>query len=425
MSQARERLAKLGIHVPEILLPQNKEALNQWSVIACDQFTSEKEYWEQCKAQVGHAPSTLNIILPECYLHEVDQAQETKRINRIMEEYLDSALESQGEGLVFIDRSTPWVKSRKGLVIALDLEAYDFTPGSKTPVRPTEATVVDRLPARIQVRKDAVLDLPHILVLMDDRQDRVMKAAEAAQGKEIYDFELMQKGGHISGKLIEGEEALNVLADQFEALNEESSFLFAIGDGNHSLASAKEIWREMKAQGVEDHPCRYALIELENIHDDGMVFHPIHRILFEADGAKLLQDLEDFFSIQSSVVSGLEEMRSQVEDTSRRALGVLLNGEYRVYELPCADSELTAEAFHRFVDPWLEKNTHKELDYIHGDEAFVELSDQKGNMGFYLSALDKNRFFELVDIKGALPRKTFSIGEAQEKRYYLESRKLK
>jgi len=423
MSNAKERLAKLGIHIPEILLPKKEISLEKWSVIACDQFTSEKDYWERCKTNAGGAPSTLNLILPECYLNEVDREQKTKEINQTMKDYRSSVLQPVGQGVMRIDRSTSWVKSRKGLVLALDLDAYEFQKGTKSLVRPTEATVVDRLPARIAVRREAVLDLPHILVLMDDKDNIVMEAAEKAAARNMYDFDLMEEGGHIRGEIIEEEQDLSALADAFETLNEQSSFLFAIGDGNHSLASAKEIWRKMKESGVTDHPARYALVELENIHDPGMLFHPIHRILFEVDVPALLKDMESALNAQVGTAANLDEIRRVVESDGN-SFGCFDGTEYRILTIKVASDRLLAEEFHDFLDPWVEKNPCKEVDYIHGDESFKELSSPDGNVGFYLPSIDKNRFFDLVDKKGSLPRKTFSIGEAQEKRYYLESRSL-
>lgn len=423
MKSARERLAPLGIKVPEILLPAEEADFRKWSVIACDQFTSEKDYWERCRKEVGQAPSTLNLILPECYLSTVDSQQETRKINENMRKYRKEVLSSRGEGMIFVERSTPWVKRRKGLIMALDLDAYEFRKGTESLIRPTEATVVDRLPARIAVRREAELDLPHILVLMDDREDLVMKAAEKAAGNPLYDFDLMEKGGHIRGSRIQQEEGLSELADAFEELNRSNPFLFAIGDGNHSLASAKEIWREMKAGGVTDHPARYALVELENIHDPGLVFEPIHRILFDVDQVKLLEDMQKALNPRVETLSSLELMKEAVEK-GPNVFGCFDGKEYKVYHLNLPESKLPAEAFHEFLDPWTETNPCREVDYIHGDEAFTELSAPEGNLGFYLPSIDKNRFFDLVDKKGSLPRKTFSIGEAQEKRYYLESRSL-
>jgi len=423
MKSARERLALLGVKVPEILLPAEDADFSKWSVIACDQFTSEKDYWERCRKEVGQAPSTLNLILPECYLSSCNPEEETLKINETMKSYRKEVLSSRGEGMIFVERSTPWVKKRKGLMLALDLDAYEFHQGTESLIRPTEATVVDRLPARIAVRRKAELDLPHILVIMDDPEDLVMKAAEKAAGDKVYDFELMEKGGHISGSWIQEETGLSALADAFEELNRKNPFLFAIGDGNHSLASAKEIWRDMKASGIKDHPARYALVELENIHDPGLVFEPIHRILFGIDQDKLQKDMQGSLNPRTETLSSLDEMKKAVE-SEPNVLGSYDGKEFTLYRLDLPESKLPAESFHEFLDPWTESNPCKEVDYIHGDEAFRELSSAQGNIGFYLPAIDKNRFFDLVDKKGSLPRKTFSIGEAQEKRYYLESRSL-
>ncbi len=424
MDQAKEKLAELGIHVPDILLPKKGSDLSKWAVIACDQFTSEKQYWRRCQEQVGDAPSTLNLIFPECYLEERDQLAQKEQINSCMQQYLEEELISCGTGVVYVERSTPWVEKRQGLVLALDLDFYDFRRGTKSMIRPTEETIVDRLPPRVAVRRKAVLDLPHILVLINDPENHVMSQAEKCLRSELYDFDLMEGGGHIRGELISGADELYGLAEAFEKVKENSPFLFAIGDGNHSLASALEVWREMRSQGVNDHPCRYALVEVENIHDEGVVFEPIHRVVFRVDSGRLKNYLLETLIPELVHVDSLEALKTELEKKGANSIGLFDGRQYLVLRLQPEEERLPAEILHDALDPWLQDNPQSKVDYIHGDETVRDLSTGQDTLGIYLPTIEKEKFFRLIDKKWALPRKTFSLGEAQEKRYYLESRKL-
>lgn len=424
MDQAKEKLAELGIHVPDILMPQRECDLSKWAVIACDQFTSEKAYWQRCKEQIGDSPSTMNLIFPECYLGDRDHSTQARLINENMQQYLANQLISCGRGLVYVQRSTPWVKKRCGLVLALDLDFYDFRRGTESMIRPTEETIIDRLPPRVAVRKEAVLDLPHILVLINDPENLVMQQAEKSVRKSLYEFELMEGGGHIIGEMISTENDLASLSDAFRQVQQINPFLFAIGDGNHSLASALEVWREIKAQGVKDHPARYALVEVENIHDPGVVFEPIHRVVFKVDPGKLKNYLLEMLIPELAHVDSLQMLKAEVEKDGANAIGLYDGNEFLVLKLKPEKDRLPAEILHDALDPWLQDNPESKVDYIHGDEAVKTLSQQQDTLGLYLPTIDKNIFFHLIDQKWALPRKTFSLGEAQEKRYYLESRKL-
>jgi len=421
----KEKLSLVGLGLPSIMVPGENIDYGKWSVVACDQFTSDKKYWADVEKIIGEAPSTRNLILPEVYLEEVDKAAARDSINDRMKDYLDKDyLKELSPGFVYVERSTPHVKRRQGLVVALDLEMYDFHKGTTSPIRPTEATVLDRLPPRIDVRRKAVLDLPHILVLFDDPPNRVFSLLEKGKDKmaELYDFDLMKEGGHIKGRQLNDESLLDELASLFLELKEENPLLFAIGDGNHSLASAKEVWRELKEQGAApDHPARYALVELENIHDKGLVFEPIHRVLFNLKDDSFFEGLTSLPGASYTEVSSLDVIKSHMGETGK--MGLTWKGKHYLVTLPGEEDELEAERLHGFLDPWL-KQTGVTVDYIHGDEAYGELTSQKGNGGAYLPAIDKNAFFGLVDRKGSMPRKTFSLGEAEEKRYYLESARL-
>ena len=425
MSSLKEKLARVGLGLPKILLPSEELDYSKWSVVACDQFTSDKSYWQDVEDYVGDAPSTRKIIFPEVYLEQGDKDKVRDNINETMVAYLNGGtLVEKAPGFVYVERSTPYVKKRKGLVVALDLEMYDFQRGTTSPIRPTEATVLERLPARIDVRRKAVLDLPHILVLFDDPDNRVFSLLEGKREEmeKLYDFDLMKSGGHIKGYGVNDDDVLNSLADMFGDLKKDKPLLFAIGDGNHSLASAKEVWRELKEKGAPlDHPARYALVELENIHDDGLVFEPIHRVLFDMKDDSFFEGLKELPGTGVQEVASLEDIKARMGEEG--CIGITWQGKSWVYTLSGSPDELEAERLHAFLDPWLEKSGVT-VDYIHGDEAYLELTSRQGNGGVYLPAIDKGAFFDLVDKKGSMPRKTFSLGEAEEKRYYLESARL-
>lgn len=433
MNSAREKLAVCGIALPEILMPAEGIDHAKWAVIACDQFSSDKAYWETVKEEVGGSPSTLHMILPECYLDE--EAQRVPAINRTMQSYLDEGvLKKAREGFVYLNRSTPWVSSRRGLMVALDLEEYSYEAGAACQVRPTEGTVLERLPVRAAIREKAVLDIPHILVLFDDPDDNLFRLLEdhKEQLPKLYDFEIPRGGGHLEGALVEDGALIDKLSDILVRIREQSDFLFAVGDGNHSLGAAKQLWEKIKAEGGEDvmnHPARWALVELENIHDKGLNFEPIHRVLFGVEEESFLAELEAFPGFSVDPLPGRKQMKALVakhaaSKEADHAVGLLLGERCFLLRMANQEVSLAAEAFHLFLDPWLKAKGDVEIDYIHGEEALAELSKGDGNMGFYLPGIDKSTFFSLISEKGALPRKTFSIGEAEEKRYYLECRKI-
>jgi len=433
MNNINEKLSSCGIAVPEILMPREGIDHGKWAVIACDQFSSDKQYWKSVGDRVGDSPSTLNMILPECYLDESDRR--VPEINRTMAGYLgDGTLGSAGKGFVFLERSTPWVSSRKGLMVALDLEQYSYEPGAECQIRPTEGTVLERLPVRAAIRQNAVLDIPHILVLIDDPEDMLFGCLEENRTsmKSLYDFDLPDGGGHLKGLLAEDPSLLEQLTDILCRLDGLNDFLFAVGDGNHSLGAAKQLWERIKSEGGEgimNHPARWALVELENIHDRGLNFEPIHRVLFDMDTEKFLGEFRKFPGTSVEPAGSFEDLKEKVDTisrdgTARHAVGALSPGGPLLLTMENRDVSLAAEAFHLFLDPWLKSNGTTEIDYIHGEGVLKELSGTAGNMGFYLPGIDKNTFFSMISEKGALPRKTFSIGEAEEKRYYLECRKL-
>lgn len=425
----KEKLARLGLNIPEILLPVDRSGLDKWAVVACDQFSSDKSYWKKVEDRVGASPSTLKLILPECYLDESDAR--VPRINATMKEYLDTAvLEKAGEGFVYLERSTPWTENRKGFMVALDLEAYSYELGAECQIRPTEGTVLERLPVRAEIRKNAVLDLPHILVLIDDPEEKLFSLLDGRKSdfETLYDFDLSDGAGHISGSLVSGEGILAELAELFEELDGRGDFLFAVGDGNHSLGAAKQLWNKIKEEtGDMNHPARYALVELENIHDPGVRFEPIHRVLFDCDEMKFRRDFSSRPGCEIKDVDSREEMKAIVDAQTGGSpfmLGMASDKGYAVLSIEDPNAYLPSEAFHAFLDPWADGGGCSEIEYIHGEDVLIELGSQKGKLGFYLPAVDKKSFFGFISTRGPMPRKTFSIGEAEEKRYYLEGRKL-
>lgn len=399
----------------DILIPEKAE-MEKWSVVACDQYTSEPSYWERVYGFVGDADSTLKMILPEIYLEAEDSAERIKKVNRTMDEYLENGIFRKLESaFVYVERTLLGGKVRKGIMGAVDLEAYDYSVGSKSLVRATEGTVTSRIPPRLRVRENASLESPHILILIDDKEKTVVEQIDKNKLEKLYDFELMENSGHISGYLIEDNDAvISALEKLYEKTNPENPLLFAVGDGNHSLATAKAHWENVK-KGLteaekENHPARYALIELGNLHDESLVFEPIHRVVFDCEPEKLLSELKEYYEISTGgegqeivAVKGTEKTKLYIKNPK---------------------SQLAVGSLQIFLDEYISKNGCK-IDYIHGEDVVSELSAKEGNLGFLLPPMDKSELYPTVLNDGALPRKTFSMGEACEKRFYLEVRKIK
>ena len=441
-------LAKLALQVPTVLLPKAGIDLNRWAVIACDQYTSEPEYWQAVDQLVAEQPSTLRLVFPEVYLEDEDGDARIAAINASMDQYLaEGVLTEQGKGFILLDRKTSHVESRKGLIVALDLEAYDYRPGSKTLIRATEGTIVDRLPPRIRVRENAAVELPHIMVLIDDPEQTVIEPLFEADLEQAYDFELMQSSGHLRGWKVNQPQLLEQVGKALEALADKERFqkrydvdddevmLYAMGDGNHSFATAKAIWEQLKAEAsdpseVMDHPARYALIELVNVHDPGLEFEAIHRVLFDVDADDLLEQAEAYYRQAGTPCSiawhdDLVSASVAAEHSGKaHAIPFVAAGRFGVLEI--ADPKLTLEVgtLQSFLDAYLENHASGRIDYIHGDDAVSRFGGQKSNVGFYLPSISKHDLFRTIVRDGALPRKTFSMGEADEKRFYLEARRI-
>lgn len=407
-----------------IMLPQNCD-MSKWSVVACDQYTSQPKYWEEVSEYVGSAPSTLNITFPEIYLEKSDKENRIEKINKTMHEY-EKSMKVYENAMILVERTLANGKKRIGIVGAADLEAYDFSAGSDSLIRATEGTVLDRIPPRVQIRENAPLELPHIMLLADDPQKTVIEPVFEQKNKLecIYDFELMQGSGHIKGYLIPGDiqgkitEAYLKLAD-FDDFNEKYSLknhaplLFAMGDGNHSLATAKTCFENLKKKYGDkalSMPSRYALCELVNLHDDSLEFEAIHRVVFNVCKDDILKEFRQYCK------------DNQAENDTQEILCCYEGGSEKI-TVNNPPSSIEAGTLQRFLDEYVAKHDCK-IDYIHGEDVTKKLGTQHKNIGFILPAMPKNALFKSVAADGVLPRKTFSMGEACDKRFYLEARKI-
>jgi hypothetical protein len=437
-----------GVQIPTVLLPRPGIDLPKWAVIACDQFTSEPEYWAEAQAFVGDAPSTLRITLPEVYLENEDVESRIRSIKETMTRYLDEGLFEPFEGIVLVERTVAG-KTRHGLMLALDLEHYDYSKGSTSLIRATEGTILERIPPRVRIRSGAPLELPHILVLIDDPQGTVIEplVAERSRLRRLYDFELMLGSGHLTGYGVEDAarqqqvlHALRNLGDPKAWPHRYGEFLdvpplvYAMGDGNHSLATAKAIWEQIKvdAGGADkldpNHPARFALVEVENIHDEGLEFEPIFRVLFDVK-QDLRAALDAFYPDRYKLVpvASFDAMKTLVDEDKPggpQAIGLIGPEGCEVLYVSQPPSNLPVGTLQVFLDAWLKEDGFNKIDYVHGEDVVERLGSQPGNLGFYLPAIDKHSFFKTVILDGALPRKTFSMGEAKEKRFYMEARRI-
>lgn len=403
--------------------------MSKWAAVACDQFSSEPQYWADVDKFVGDAASTSKLILPECYLEEENISGRVARIQSTMKTYVDnSIIVPQTPGFIYMERKTQFAECRKGLLVSIDLETYDYRPDTKANVRPTEGTVIERLPPRMDIRRDATLDMPHIMVLIDDKEDKLFSAINQFQSdlETAYDFDLMQNSGHIIGKKVTSKEHLTTICDILEGLQKDDGFLFAVGDGNHSLAAAKGIWEERKADGASSNdPGRYALVEIENIYDSSLEFEPIHRVLFNRDQETFKAALESTFgdALTISLVDDLAAVEKELkEEINCHIFGVLCSEGYGVIRINKPEVSLDYEVIQTFLDDYLKANPETTIDYIHGTASTVELGTAPGNVGILMKAITKDTFFSEIGANGPLPRKTFSMGEADEKRFYIESR---
>ena len=415
----------------DILLPQNCD-LSLWSVVACDQYTSQPEYWQRVEERVGSAPSALRLILPESCLEGPDVEGDIMNINSTMTHYLrENRFRLLPGALIYVERTLDCGKIRRGLVGMVDLEAYDYEPGSPAPVRATEGTVLSRIPPRVAVRKNAPIELPHIMLLADDPGMTVIQPLEFEKQdmEPLYDFDLMEHGGHISGWKL-GQRQLDQVADALSALADPGTFrakyglhgdeavlLFAVGDGNHSLATAKECYERQKKLTPPEKwaslPARWALCELVNLHDESLEFEPIHRVVFGVQPQQLLDALKDYYP-------GAAEGAG-----TGHVLHHLYAGGEGDITVPSPAANLPVGTLQAFLDSYLAAHAGTRVDYIHGEDVVRQLAAHEDTVGFLLPPMGKDELFPTVIHDGVLPRKTFSMGEAQDKRFYLEARKIR
>ena len=404
-----------AVAIPDILLPSEGLDLKKWAVIACDQFTSEPEYWDACDKFVGSAPSALRIVLPEVKLGIESEEQienDLKDIAANINNYMNNNIWGEAhEGFIITDRSTPLHPSRRGIILAVDLETYDFTPGNKALIRATEGTVLSRIPPRVKIRANAAVELPHIMLLYDDPEDKVISNALKTNPDVIYDTDLMQDSGHITGRFIPaGSAAADGIVSDFNSLISADGLLFAVGDGNHSLASAKAHWENVKKNAPGDqqktHPARFALAEAVNIHDKGLDFEPIHRVIFGISKDEFMSKAEEFFG--SDKMNGGEQTFTVVSEGSEDITVNLKNPPHT----------LAVGSVQMMIDKY-ELN----CDYIHGEDSVRKLAAGDA-VGILVPGISKDTFFGTIETEGVFPRKTFSMGEAFEKRFYLEARKI-
>lgn len=398
---------KLPFYRSKILLPKDNIDLNKWSVVACDQHTSNIGYWTELKEYVGASDSTLNLILPEVYLNS-DTSDLVKNISGSMNDYLKRDVFYEAEGVIFVERTLNNKKVRKGLVVAVDLEDYSFVHTDFAFIRASEGTVLERIPPRVKIREKCALELPHIMLLADDPQNLLFNAVQNCPKTPVYDFELNMNGGHLKGSLIKD---ITPLEKELEKLYNESKkkltkpMLFAVGDGNHSLATAKRVYENEKNAGADTSLSRYALVEIVNIYDSALEFEPIHRVIFNADNKKLL---EEFKKAEQETYENYVFF-----DKDKKAI-------VKLPANPIEAVKVCESVISSFV-----KNNGGVVDYIHGEREVEKLCITENAAGILLKSMKKSDLFPYVAEFGALPKKTFSMGEAEDKRYYLEARRIK
>ena len=436
-------LENFGLRVPKILLPKNID-LSVWSVIACDQYTQDKNYWKKVENTVGKNPSTLNLILPEIYLND-NKDERIKQIRKTMSEYISEGFFAPEKNcFVYLERKTAFGRTRKGLVAQIDLDTYEWKPFSKANIRATEATIIDRIPPRKAIRKGAPLELPHIMLLVNDKNDVLVGGTGKLikDKKPLYNGKLMSNGGEICGWAAETEEeikyvekALNQVAQENTA-GDGSTFLFAVGDGNHSLATAKAVWDEYKAEqlaagkteeSLKEDSVRFALIEIVNIYDCGLTFEPIHRVIFGINSDKLISAIKNELGGEVIQETSAEALEKAVKN-SHADFGFVYkddSGVQKFVRLHTEIKELAVSRLQPAIDEFLKTAGDKaEIDYIHGSEEVFRLGSQENAVTILLPPIAKETFFETINSRGPLPRKSFSMGEADEKRFYLECRRL-
>lgn len=428
-----QTLARIGVRLADVLLPRPDVDLQRWAVVACDQYTAQPDYWERTEALVGDSPSTLRLIYPEVYLGESDPLTRIDSINATMRTYLGQGiLDTYEQTLILVKRQSVTGVVRWGVMVALDLERYSWDSGDHTLIRATEGTILDRIPPRKRIRENAPLELPHIMVLISDAARSVIEplAACTAALDPVYDFELMQHGGRLTGWVLPTDAVsgfADALASLHDALDPSDPLLFAMGDGNHSFATAKSCWEDLKptltTTEQQKHPARWALVEIENIFDPGLEFEPIHRVLFntsrEAFETELVRHCSAFTRNNADSSS---EVLKLITAATQQTFGFCDQHGYATYTLTNPQASIPAGTLQSVIDALVAAGY--EVDYIHGADATSEIGSRANNLALFLPAVPKDSFFASIVADGALPRKTFSLGEADDKRFYLEARRI-
>lgn len=444
MNKIDKRLENIGIKIPRILMPGKNIKMDKWAVVACDQYTSELDYWEDVEKIIEKSPSTLNLIYPECYLEESNPEERIKNINLNMDNYLKEGILIENEPAFFlVKRSTGTGYPRFGLMVALDLEAYDYSKDSTSLIRATEGTIVDRIPPRKKIRINAPVELPHILVLIDDPQKMVIEPLKNKINtlEKVYDFDLMKKSGHITGFKITDTADIEQIVTGLEKLSNKENFknkyskddvlLYAMGDGNHSLATAKATWEEIKSNYTGENlmmqPARWALVELENIYDDGISFEPIHRVIFNIDKDLFFKEIEKTSTFTFENYDSIDKIMLEINENNEKEqkIGYCDSKKLGIITIKNPSATIPAGTIQKIIDKYLDNNKNSSVDYIHGEDVTLKLGIKENNSGIFLPPVDKNDFFRTVVMDSAFPRKTFSMGEAHEKRFYIESRRIR
>lgn len=432
------------VSVAEILMPNAQTDINKWAVVACDQYTSQPEYWQETSKIVGESVSTLNLILPEVYLEHPESSKYIHAIHKTMNEYLEKdVFTALPKGMILVSRDTNKKCTRKGLIMAFDLEEYEYTEGSMSKIRPTEKTVVERIPPRLSVRNGASVELPHIMIMIDDPERKIIEPLyeNREQFSKLYDVNLIQNGGNIQGWFIpeskQTDDIINLIHDLQKPevfakkynVDENTPVLpFAVGDGNHSMATAKAYWENIKKSlpqsEIADHPARFVLAELVNIHDESIEIEPIHRIVFDVDIDDILKNAVEFFKNKNAICNIIIGDEIEKDLTNKQIFKFNSKNKAGYLILENSPYALHIASLQAFLDDYLQKNTQSKIDYIHGDDVLNKLSNKDNCIGFFLPTLAKEDIFKGVILDGVLPRKTFSMGDAREKRFYMEAKKI-
>ena len=425
-----EQFKKYAFLPSDILLPKNID-MKKWAVVACDQYTSDKNYWDSVAAYVNEEESTLHLIYPEVFLETEENSTRINKINETMNEYIKNNIFTKYENCFVLVERTTTSGTRYGLMASLDLEHYDYSKDSKSLIRATEGTILSRIPPRKEIRKNSPLELPHIMVLLNDEKRSIIEPLVKVKKERecIYNVELMKDGGTLKGYLINSEEDFKSILSGIESiyskLNPENPILFAMGDGNHSLATAKSCYEDIKkglsAEEKETCKARYALVELENIFDPALLFEAIHRVFFTSDKDKILSEAKKHMKFLTKTdLPSIDELNKAIDNGGDNCFGLIDKSSYEFYTVENITASTAAGTFQHLIDT----NEDITVDYIHGTDVVEKLA-KEGNIGIILPNISKETFFHTIEQDSSFPRKTFSIGHAEEKRFYMEAREIK